>query len=232
MNSANHSGNEYTANDPPQPENDTMIRRHLLCFALFYTLVASILPARADDTDQLLDRLSTLETLQGAFTQRQYPEGSDQPATTSGHFKLLRPGYFAWEIEFPDSQLILATPEYLWHHDRDLETVTRRPVASSAMSPLQVLGGDEAALREGYRVEALEGADAGDFRLTPTASEAGFRSLVVHFEGTDIAGLGIVDNLGQRVAVDFSDVRRNAPLAPQDFGFAPPAGADLFYYDQ
>ncbi|MBN7797547.1 LolA family protein [Parahaliea mediterranea] len=207
-----------------------MIRRHL-CLALLCALV-SALPARADDAGLLLDRLSTLETLQGAFIQRQYPEGSDQALTTRGHFKLLRPGYFAWEIESPDSQLILATPEYLWHHDRDLETVTRRPVASGAMSPLQVLGGDESALREGYRVEALEGEDEGDFRLTPAAAEAGFRSLVVRFEGVDIKGLGIVDNLGQRVEVGFAEVRRNAPLAPRDFGFSPPAGADLFYYDQ
>lgn len=194
-------------------------------------LVLLCLPARADDTGELLARLEGLETLRGEFTQQQYPEGSDRPITTTGRFRLLRPGYFAWEIESPDSQLILATPQYLWHHDRDLETVTRRPVeGSGSMSPLQVLGGDESALRASYRVEALD--EAGDFRLTPIEPEAGFRAMVIHFDGEAIEGMSITDNLGQRVEVAFSGVQRNSGLTPGDFGFTPPPDADLHYYDQ
>ena len=62
------------------------------------------------------------------------------------------PGFFSWEISSPDSQLIIANPEYLWHYDIDLETVTRRPVVGMwKMSPLQILGGDESVLREKLR---------------------------------------------------------------------------------
>jgi outer membrane lipoprotein carrier protein len=186
--------------------------------------------ALADATDALLEQLGAIHTLEGAFTQQQHAEGIDAPIVSSGHFKLLRPGYFAWEIESPDSQLILATPEYLWHYDRDLETVTRRPVDNSArMSPLQVLGGDSEALRARYAVEQVGEAV---YRLTPRDSDAGFRSLEVTFGDGEITDMSIEDNLGQQVEVAFSEVKTDAPLTAKDFAFTPPEGADLFYYDQ
>lgn len=189
--------------------------------------------ARADAAAELVARLDSLQSLSGRFIQHQYPEGGGEPLASTGTFKLLRPGYFTWDIATPDSQLIVATQEYLWHYDRDLETVTRRPVDDSAgMSPLQVLGGDEAALRERYQVEALAGEAAGDFRLEPRGEEAGFRSLDIHFEDESVAGMSIVDNLGQRVEVEFTTVLLNPALGPADFAFTPPPGADLMYHDQ
>jgi len=185
--------------------------------------------ASADDADQLLSELSGIESLQGAFIQQQYHQGSSDPVESRGHFKLRRPGYFSWEIESPDSQLIIATPDFVWQHDRDLETVTRRPVDDSAqMSPLQVLGGDADELRARYQVGA-EGQ--GRYRLTPLQQDSAFQSLQVSFAQHQIVGMEIRDNLGQRVVVEFSHLDRS-PLGPDDFSFTPPPGADLFYYDQ
>ncbi|TXS95763.1 outer membrane lipoprotein chaperone LolA [Parahaliea maris] len=205
-----------------------MPRKLLPTMALL--LFSTSLPALADATDDLLQHLNGLVSLTGEFSQQQYPEGSTQPISSEGQFKLLRPDYFSWEITAPDSQLIIATPEYIWQHDRDLETVTRRPVAGSEKSsPLQVLAGEEAALRAGYTVEQ---AGPGRFRLTPTASGADFRQLEVEFAGNTLTGMEILDNLGQRVDVEFSHLVRDAPLGKSDFDFTPPKGADLFYYDE
>ncbi len=197
------------------------------------TLLLLLLPlaAFADDTDALLERLKDLRSLQGEFTQRQYLQGGGEPLVSAGNFRLLRPGYFAWEVIQPDSQLVLATPEYLWHHDRDLETVTRRPVDTGGqLTPLQVLGGNAVVLRASYQVEALEAA--GDFRLTPIEPEAGFRSVVLHFADEGLEGMTIIDTLGQRVEVAFSALTRNPSLTAAEFQFTPPPDADLFYHDQ
>ncbi|MFV0477756.1 MAG: outer membrane lipoprotein chaperone LolA [Parahaliea sp.] len=205
--------------------------RHFLT-AVWLTLTLMPLHTRADATDELLQKLAPVKTLSGRFEQTQTVQGSDRVLLSSGHFRLLRPGYFAWDITSPDSQLILATPEYLWQYDRDLETVTRRSTAEAdGVSPLQVLGGDEAAIRADYRIDTID--NKGErFQLKPLDKAAGFRSLVLRFKGDTIDGMNIVDSLGQSIEVHFFDVKHNTSLAPEDFSFSPPAGADLFYHDQ
>lgn len=190
--------------------------------------------ARAGDevaTDQLLERLERISYMQGKFTQRQYSDGGKVLAESSGEFRLLRPVYFSWEIQAPDRQLIVANADYLWHYDMDLQTATRRPVVGNIeASPLQVLGGDESALRDQYDVEQ-NGPDS--FTLTPLGPDHSFRSLGVSFAGHIINRMDIVDKLGQRVVVDFREVDTSTALDSANFEFTPPQGeVDLFYYDE
>lgn len=203
-------------------------------FACLFVFLSGLLPgaaALAEDaaTDELLAVLRPIGQMQGAFTQQQYAADGSLAGESRGRFRLLRPGYFAWEITSPDSQLIIADPEYLWQYDRDLETVTRRPVNDSqAMSPLQVLGGDTEALGQHYSVSR----DAqGRFLLTPRSGDPGFQSLALDFSGELFRGMEVLDNLGQRVVIEFADVRLGGELTAADFAFAPPPGADLFYHD-
>ena len=184
----------------------------------------------ASATDELIAALQGVHQLQGSFAQRQYTENDVLLVESSGTFRLLRPGYFAWEIVAPDSQLIIASPEFIWHYDRDLETVTRRPVTDNAqMSPLQVLGGNDAALRERFSVER---GDNGDFTLTPVSGDVGFKRLKLQFDGAAITGMDILDNLNQRVVVNFGQLDSETELVSDDFAFTPPDGVDLFYYDE
>jgi outer membrane lipoprotein carrier protein len=183
-----------------------------------------------NDVDELLQALAGVTQLQGRFLQSQYGEGDVLLEQSSGSFRLLRPGHFAWEIQSPDSQLIIADPQFIWHHDRDLETVTRRPVGGAAeMTPLQILGGDEAVLRESFQVQHN---DTGDFVLTPISDNVGFKQLTLHMQEAVITGMDIRDNLDQRVVIVFSDLDSKTVLSTADFGFSPPAGVDLFYYDE
>ncbi len=198
-----------------------------LCLSLLAVI------ARAGDTaatDQLLARLNRITHLQGEFSQRQYGEADAVLAESSGAFKLLRPFFFSWEIRAPDNQLIVANAEYLWHYDKDLQTATRHPVVGNVeASPLQILGGDEAALRDQYAV--TQDAD-NTFTLTPLGTGHSFRRLTVTFAGDTISRMDIVDKLGQRVVVDFERVDAKTSLSSGDFEFTPPSeDVDLFYYD-
>ncbi|QIB64064.1 outer membrane lipoprotein chaperone LolA [Kineobactrum salinum] len=180
--------------------------------------------------DELLTALEAIDQLQGEFQQIQYDQDDRPAGKASGQFKLLRPGYFAWEISSPDSQLIIANREYLWHFDRDLETVTRRPVADTeAMTPLQVLGGDASALRRDYTVER----DQRDrFVLIPRDGDPGFLRLALELDGALIRGMEVLDNLRQRVVIEFSALDPTPGLSAADFDFTPPPDADLFYHEQ
>jgi outer membrane lipoprotein carrier protein len=198
---------------------------------LWLTLTAAWASAQTVSAiDELSGALQDIQQLQGNFAQRQYGANDVLLVESSGTFRLLRPGYFAWEIVSPDSQLIIASPEFIWHYDRDLETVTRRPVTDNAqMSPLQVLGGDDAVLREKYSVTR---ADNGSFTLTPLAADAGFKRLNLQLDGSRITGMDILDNLNQRVVVVFEQMDSQTKLSSDDFAFSPPDGVDLFYYDE
>ena len=203
----------------------------LVIAGLGFCLLAGF--ARAEDTaatDQLLQRLNRITYLQGDFSQSQFGDGDTVLSRSSGRFKLLRPFFFSWDILSPDNQLIVANAEYLWHYDIDLQTATRRPVVGNVeASPLQILGGDESALRDRYTVTR----DADDtFTLTPDDDGHSFRRLTVTFADVAIVRMDILDKLGQRVVVDFDEVDTKTPLTARDFEFTPPAeGVDLFYYD-
>jgi outer membrane lipoprotein carrier protein len=183
------------------------------------------------DVDDFLASLAAIEHLQGNFSQQQYgPPNNLLLAESSGKFRLLRPGYFAWEILSPDAQLIIADPEFIWHYDRDLETVTRRPVNSDVeMTPLQILGGDESVLREKFTVVRK---DEGTFLLTPLSGGVGFKQLTLYMNKRQLTGMDIQDNLEQSVVIKFTDLDSDSELSSADFAFTPPVGADLFYYDE
>ena len=208
-----------------------MIKNLLIAAALSFGLIPG--PAQADTAavDQLAIELQGLERLQGRFSQTQYADDSEQAVSTSaGRFRLLKPSFFAWEIDRPDSQLIITDGQYLWHHDRDLETVTRRPVAATdEMSPLQVLAGDTKLLHENYDVTVT---GQGRYRLQPTAGNPGFKALTLIFADQQISGMEIVDNLNQRLFIQFSEVDAESAQTAADYRFVPPEGADLFYHEQ
>lgn len=187
-----------------------------------------------ESANELIETLDLTESLQGNFVQQQYGNDGVLQGTSSGTFKMLRPGYFSWAISSPDSQLILVTPQYLWHLDRDLETLTRRPVSNStAMSPLQLLGGKEGLLQSGFDVSKTSDSL---FSITPkegeSISSAGFSSLNIGLDENVIAGMEIIDGLNQRIVITFQSVDKTSVLTQSDFDFTPPDGVDLFYYDE
>ncbi len=205
--------------------------KNFLILWLAILLLFPVASAQAgSDVDDLITALAPVRQLQGKFSQQQYGQDNALLGESSGRFRLLRPGYFSWEIQSPDQQLIIAGPQYIWHHDRDLETVTRRPVTTDAdMAPLQLLGGDENTLREKFQVVRKA---AGAFVLTPVSRDVGFKQLTLYLDGARLTGMEIQDNLDQNVVIKFTDLDSESALSAADFVFSPPPGADLFYYDE
>jgi outer membrane lipoprotein carrier protein len=207
------------------------MKRILAVVVLGAALVFDMVRVHADEAgDDLSARLSGITQLQGQFEQRQHTADGQLLSLSSGNYRLLKPGWFAWEINSPDLQLIVATPQFLWHHDIDLETVTRRPVNSGTHgSPLQILAGDTERLNQDYRIELV--AD-NTFTLVPSVAEPAFQQLTVVLSGAVISHMTIRDNLNQTVEIQLTNDAAAAALTPADFDFTPPAGADLFYYDE
>ena len=213
-----------------------MINR-ITSFSLAFLLVFPITAVQAgsvQDTNELIETLDLTQSLQGSFVQEQYGSDGVLQGTSSGTFKMLRPGYFSWEISSPDSQLILVRPQYLWHLDRELQTLTRRPVSdSNAMSPLQLLGGKENLLNSGFDVtKTSDNLFSITQKKNKSATNAGFSSLSVSLDKNVIAAMEIIDGLNQRIVITFQEVDKLGVLTQLDFDFTAPDGVDLFYYDE
>jgi outer membrane lipoprotein carrier protein len=65
-------------------------------------------------------------------------------------------------------------------------------------------------------------------RLKPFTTTSDFESvsLALGSKG-ELAGMELVDKLGQTTRIDFSGLRRNATLDAESFRFEPPPGADV-----
>jgi outer membrane lipoprotein carrier protein len=183
----------------------------------------------ADPADDLQLRLKPLSSLQGAFEQQVMSTDGEVLENSSGRFMLLRPGYFYWQIEAPDQQLLIAAGEGLWHYDADLETATHRDISKAGEhSPLAILSDTSDNLADTYYVRE---AGPGRYRLEPRGEDREFLAVTLSFTDAVPVAMEVEDRLQQITRISFGAVEMNGALEPGDFAFEPPPGVDVYYHD-
>lgn len=181
--------------------------------------------AQLDETT-LWSRLAGQQQASGHFVQEMYSEEGELIERSSGHYAVLRPGFFRWNIELPDRQQIVVNGSDLWHYDVDLATATRRSTTGQAeFTPLELLAGATDELRSRFRVEALQN---DRYRLIPVFAQAGFASVELFWEKSEIVEMDIRDRSGQLISVALTPDLEAAVLAPQDFELSLPDGVDIY----
>lgn len=176
--------------------------------------------------------LSGLKTWTAQFTQTVVDARDRQVSTGRGRLVIVRPGKFRWEST-PEgageaAQLLVADGRNLWFFDRDLEQVTVKPQAEALpQSPAMLLAGG-AELRSAFQVQADGRREGLDWVVAkPVDSASDFREARFGFARGELQRLVVLDRLGQRSTLMFSDVKRNASVDASQVAFAPPPGADL-----
>ncbi|MCA0240994.1 MAG: outer membrane lipoprotein chaperone LolA [Proteobacteria bacterium] len=183
--------------------------------------------AHADAVDTLRDFVRDVKSGRAAFTQTVTSVDGAKKKVSSGSFEFQRPNRFRFAYAKPFEQLIVADGAKVWIYDADLNQASSRKLA-------QALGSTPAALLAGGSLDAdftlkAESPQGGlDWALaTPKAADGSFKSMKVGFKGKELAAVEIVDNFGQRSLLQFSGFAANAAIAPEQFRFTPPAGADV-----
>lgn len=216
----------------------------------------AVLPCRADGLDSLARFLRETHSGQANFTQvvTLPPKNSAQSGanagadgqqprqrTQSGTFAFKRPGQFRFDYQAPFAQTIVADGDTLWLYDADLNQVTARPqaqVLASTPAALIATAADLKALQRDYVLsdEAGQGDGLQWIKAVPKPHDDGtsgaLQSVRVCLKtGADgapvLAALDILDSLGQRSRITFSDFKLNADIAASRFRFTPPPGADV-----
>jgi len=195
-----------------------------LCTLLGVLSVAADEPGNV----QLQTFFQDLKTLSADFEQQVVDTDGAQIQQARGHMWLQRPGRFRWDYQQPYHQLIVGDGQQVWVYDEDLEQVTVRPVDKTlGQTPALLLSSDKPIL-DAFSVTALGNRDGSDWLLLqPRDSDAAFDELRLGLADGRLQAMELRDGLGHTTLLQFSKLRRNKPIDPQQFIFVPPDGIDV-----
>lgn len=184
--------------------------------------------AQASALERFQAFLRGTQSARATFEQKVYDRERRLVQASSGTFAFLRPGRFRWRYEKPYEQVIVGDGERVWIHDPDLNQVTVRPMARALGStPAALLAGASDVERafeftEGGSADGLEWLEA-----KPREADSGFERIRLGLAAGGVQAMELTDHFGQTTVLRFGPLERNAPLAPADFRFVPPKGADV-----
>ncbi|GAB3333263.1 outer membrane lipoprotein chaperone LolA [Marilutibacter aestuarii] len=191
--------------------------------------LATSLAAQAGAREDLNRFTQGLQGLDGEFTQKVFDTNGKLKEASSGSLAVEAPQHFRWEYVKPYPQVIVADGETVWIYEPDLDQVTRKPQGEEEKnSPLGALI-DPSRLDRQFKVSETGQADGlAWLTLAPKdANVASFDSAQLGFREGALVKMKVVDSLGQRTEIDFSQWKRNPSFGPDTFRFTPPPGVDV-----
>lgn len=207
----------------------TVNRRGLLT-ALLIPVASAV--SGAGSTTALDSYLAGLKTWSAAFTQNAQDARGKPAGSGRGRLVIVRPGKFRWESA-PEGaadavQLMVADGRNLWSLDRDLDQATVKPQKEALpQSPAALLAGGT-DLAAAYTLKSAGRRDGLDWtQVLPREKQSDFREMQFGFKAGELARLVVIDKLGQRSTLIFTNTKHNAPVDPALVQFVVPQGVDL-----
>ena len=203
-------------------EDPMFFFQNVFLFLLFFC--AQLVWANPQATQTLMEDLNANQHVQGDFIQKIYDQRGNVLQQSQGTFSLSRPvqgsaaGKFRWETQSqekakPLQQLLLADGKKIWFYDASLQQVTVQKQQNIAMqnSPAMLLSGDLSQISQQYHITLHTDSGLQIPETTPSAPR--------------LVGMEILDNLGQKTRIDFSNPH---PQVTSDaFQFTPPRGVTV-----
>ena len=168
----------------------------------------------------------------GEFSQRLVKADAGNAKVSgaaSGTFVFARPGRFTWTYQKPYEQVLQADGEMLYIYDKDLNQVTVKKLGNAlGSSPAAILFGSNDleqnfVLAEAGTKDGLEWLSA-----TPKAKDTSFDQIGIGFKDGVPVAMELRDTFGQVSLLQFRNFNRNPAIAPNQFRFVMPKGADVF----
>jgi len=196
--------------------------------ALLALLLLAPAAAQASALQRFQEFLRGTQSARATFEQKVYDRDQRLVQASTGTFSFLRPGRFRWRYAQPYEQLIVGDGERVWIYDPDLNQVTVRAMARALGSTPAALLAGSADVERAF--DFTEGGSAGGLEwleAKPRGDDSGFERIRLGLGAGGVQAMELTDHFGQTTVLRFSALERNAPLAPSDFRFVPPRGADV-----
>ena len=155
-------------------------------------------------------------TTSGTFQQTVMDINGAVAFSSTGRFAAFKPHHFRWEIESPDRQLLIATPEAFWQWDKDLDVVVLRDAPEIEDLPISAIWNGT--------VDDRTSSDKEPGRFGDEVKNLSVRSpdentIIVRFE----------DSLGQKTLLEFN-LETQGVVNPSTFVITVPDGVE--FYDE
>lgn len=181
----------------------------------------------ADGIESLKSFNNTVKNFSGNFTQT--IKNAKSTKTSTGTFSILRPGYFKWNYQKPEKQLIIADGKHIWLYDEELAQVTKRNQSESINSTPAAILSDKKALDANYTL-ANSGEKDNVFYVSanPKKQNTEYKNIKLGLlkDGTP-ANLELQDNFGNQTSIKFENVKINTSVSSSNFKFTPPANVNI-----
>ncbi len=199
-----------------------------LMLACLFGVLHAVTAQAASGEERLKSFFKGLDSLTADFKQVLTGEGGQVLQQSNGVLFIQRPGKFRWNYSAPYKQVLVADGKKLWHYDPDLAQVTVRPLDQAiGNTPALLLSGKQSP-EENFNI-----TDAGKknglewIELHPKNADLNVERIRIGFAGDTIKVMEVTDSLGQVARIQFSNVKRNPRIDPNQFVFVPPAGTDV-----
>ena len=178
-------------------------------------LISAVLAPTAQATEDTWP-LEGQNTASGTFHQTVMDINGAVAFSSTGRFAALKPHHFRWEIESPDRQLLVATPEAFWQWDKDLDVVILRDAPEIEDLPISAIWNGAVDDRLSSDVET---GHFGDGVKNLSVRSPDENTIIVRFE----------DSLGQRTLFEFN-LETQGVVTSSAFAVTVPDGVD--FYDE
>ncbi len=194
----------------------------------FAALAVAALHVHAGGLDDFLAFSTATKSATARFDQVVVDRSGKTVDRASGALAFARPGKFRWTYEKPTKSLLVGDGVKLWLYDQDLNQVTVKAYDKSISStPAALLAGKDDIATVFTLREAGEENGLSWVAATPKEKDTGFESAKIGMKGKSLAAMELVDQLGGRTLITFTDFKSNPALVPETFRFTPPKGADV-----
>lgn len=180
--------------------------------------------------DRVQEHYEQTHTLSAEFSEKITGLGGVN-RTRSGRVYYRKPGRFRWDFDSPQKETIVSDGKMVYDYQPDLNQVLEMPLARAfhSASPVAFLLGF-GDLRRDYVATLPAGTPVSGklVRVALAPRQGGERlELGVAPRTFDLRTVTVIDAVGNRTAIVFTNVRRNVQLADSLFQFKVPAGADI-----
>lgn len=206
---------------------------------LFVALSCPASPSGAADMEQLIGKVQSAfdqtRSMTATFTQETTNKGFGKTIVSNGVVTIVKPLKMRWDYIKPAGLLLVADGENLWYFDPDDNVAYFDSLSGylHSRSPALFLAGDEPLLSI-FNIELASAGKNGklgvvSFKLTPKEPQPGIKAilLVVDNKTYEIREIVMVDYLGNKNRLIFTDVSRAVSPDPSIFKFEPPAGTHV-----
>jgi len=158
------------------------------------------------DITRVEEALNRITTFKAAFIQQ-----SDDEGRAYGTFYLSRPGNIRWEYTRPSSILIVGNKSSIAYYDAQLDEVSYLHLEEALAT---FLTHEHIDLHQTLKVISMEKVQGMlRIQLMPVHAETQGKVMLI-FEDTtmQLKGLNVIDTIGKRTSLSFSNIQEGIPL--------------------